>query len=169
MGRTTALRRELRNRFIPAVVEQGFRLDERNAPVFLAFRRSAVRHVHIFEFQWDKYGEARFRINFGTCPAKGVTLGSQHVPAGDVFASWLPDTGSLTPRRGTSTRSWFRQDRTLWQRMLGKPRIKEPSEVVAEVTALFVELQAYWSNGVSGPHMRHWGSARYAPQDDNHV
>jgi hypothetical protein len=55
-----------------------------------------------------------------------------------------------------SSRSWFRQDSTLLQRLLGQPALRPPDDVVDELIALFAELERYWANGEVGPHVRLW-------------
>jgi hypothetical protein len=156
MGVTTDLRRALRDDFEPMAVSRGFKIDRRNLPLSTEFRRHVDGQIQIFCIQWDKYGRPRFIVHFGTCPAEGFAVnGTVHAPD-DVLPSWLPDAGTLQPRRGTSTRSWFRQDSTLFQRLLGKPARRGPSEVVDELVALFQELENYWARAAIGPHTRLW-------------
>lgn len=73
-----------------------------------------------------------------------------------VLPTWCPDRGTLQPRRGASIRSWFRQDSTLLQRLLGKPALRQPAKVVGQLLELFPELERYWARGEVGPHLRLW-------------
>jgi len=156
MGSTTALRRELKRRFLPLARERGFVPDQRRMPASITFRRSAGADVHIFSIQWEKYGKPRFAVRFGTCPGDGARFGNEVFAAADTLPDWLPDAGTLQPRRGTSSRAWFRQDRPLLQRLAGRPRLRPEAEVVDELIRLFAELERYWAGGSAGPHMRHW-------------
>lgn len=156
MGRTTDLRRALKTRFFPYALDRGFVADGRRQPVSTTFRRLAGSSVQIFDVQWEKYGKPRFAVHFGTCPAGGLSVSGTLHPPGEALPTWCPDTGSLQPRDGTSTRSWFRQDATLLQRLLGRPPLRDPAEVAEEVVALFPELERYWQTGEVGRHMRRW-------------
>jgi hypothetical protein len=156
MGPTTELRRALKARFFAYARDRGFVADERLQPRSTIFRRGVADRVHIFEVQWDKYGKPRFALHFGTCRADGVDVNGTIHPPGDTLPTWCPDTGSLQPRRGTGTRSWFRQDSTVLQRVLGRPALRDPGDVVDELLALFPELERYWASGEVGPHLRQW-------------
>ena len=157
MGATTALRSELKRRLMPLAQEKGFLVDQRNMPVSMEFRRSADGQMHIFGIQWEKYGRPRFVVQFGSCPAAGLRVNGNLFPAQDVLPGWLvPGFGRLQPRRGATSRAWFRQDRPALLRLLGRPRLRPPAEVVDEVLAAFPQLERYWSTGEAGPHMWVW-------------
>jgi hypothetical protein len=110
----------------------------------------------MFELQWDKYGSARFAINFGTCPILGLDINGKSTPAEEALPTWCSDTGRLQPRVGSGTRSWFRQDSTLLQRLMGARAVRHPSEVADELLALFPEVEQYWASGTVGPHVKIW-------------
>ena len=71
----------------------------------------------------------------------------------------------LQPRRGTSSRSWFRQDSTLVQRLFGRPPLRDPATVVDEAMTLFPELERYWTSGEVGPHVRLWALNEPRPRE----
>ena len=156
MGRTTELRRALKERFVPYAVDRGFVVDERRQPGSTVFRRSENHRVDMFEVQWEKYGKPRFAVHFGTCPADGLRVNEAVHAAPDALPTWCPDAGSLQPRRGAGSRSWFRQDSTIVERLLGRPALRAPGDVVNQLLALFAELERYWRSGDAGPHMRFW-------------
>jgi len=162
MGTTTELRRALKTLFIPYAVDRGFVVDERSQPRSTVFRRRVRNRVEMFEVQWEKYGTPRFAVHFGTCPAEGLHINGTVHPPEETLPTWCPDAGSLQPRRGTSSRSWFRQDSGLLPRLLGRPALRPPGDVVDELCRLFPELETYWASGELGPHIRLWrlGSAR---------
>lgn len=156
MGSTTALRRALKARFHPEAATRGFAIDQRLQPRSTTFRRQAGDRIHIFDVQWDKYGRPRFIVTFGTCPLLGLEVnGVTHSPA-DTLPGWCPDAGTLQPRRGTSTASWFRQDVSWIRRLVGRPPLRPPDDVVDDLLATFPELENYWDTGVIGSHMRLW-------------
>lgn len=156
MGPTTDLRRELKARFLPYAADRGFVVDRTAQPQSTVFRRRVGHDVQIFEVQWEKYGRPRFRVNFGTCPADGLRAGGTVHPPDATLPSWCPDAGTLQPRRGRTSRSWFRQDATWAERLLGKPARRDPSAVVDECLSLFQELERYWTHRQVGPHLRQW-------------
>lgn len=131
MGRTTELRREIRKRVIPLATASGFALSQADAPFVWEFRRTVGGDEHYFDVQWEKYGRPRFVVNFSS--------------SGKF--------GRLQPGSGTGTSSWFRQDSTLFERLLLRPALRPPSEVVDELLALFPELEEYFSEGQVGRHM----------------
>ena len=154
MGATTELRRALKVRFFPYLIARGFVADLRDQPMSTVFRRRLGSRVQIVGVQWEKYGKPRFAVFFGTCPAEGLQLQGRVWSPDEILPTWCPDTGSLQPGRGLSTRAWFRQDSTLMQRLLGQPPLRTPDHVVEELLALFPELERYWTVGEVGPHVR---------------
>jgi hypothetical protein len=153
MGTSSDLRRELKSRFIPWATARGFSVDTRLQPRSTIFRRRTSSRVELFEVQWDKYGTPRFVVRFGTCPPAGLQVNADVFPAEETLPTWCDDSGSLQPGRGFSTRSWFRQDSTLVQRLLRQPA-RRPADVVDELLALFPEVERYWATGAVGPHIQ---------------
>ena len=159
MGRTTDIRRELKKVFLPTALQLGFVVDDQNMPDSMIFRRAAGNVVQIFALQWDKYGSPRFVLHFGTCPAEGLLVDGQFLAPSTVLPTWLPDSGSLKPRRGMSSRAWFRQDLPFLARLFSKAALRSPTEVVSEFMHLFSEVEEYWSSGRVGPHINLWNAA----------
>jgi hypothetical protein len=157
MGTTTELRRELREKFFPYAGARGFAADLRLQPRSAIFRRSAGSRVQMFEVQWEKYGAPRIALHFGTCPAGGVLVNGTTYAPEETLPTWCTDVGTLQPRRGFSSRSWFRQDSTLLQRLLGRPALRAAADVVDELLAYFPEVEHYWTSGDVGRHLRMWG------------
>ncbi len=153
MGRTTELRREIKQRFIPMVISKGFTADNRYAPNFLGFRKVTAEAVYVFDIQWEKYGSPRFVINFGKCSGKGVISHGEFVPPAEVTPAQTPFMGRLQPKRGGGLSCWFRQDRLLWEWALSGKRFYSASEVVTKLIELFPEVETYWSTGNIGPHI----------------
>jgi len=155
MGRTTALRAELKRRLYPALLQQGFLPDLRSAPTTITFRRTTATAVHVCDVQFEKYGSPRLVVNFGRCGPKGMICHGEHVAAADVCPGQTLRSGRLTPRPGGSTAAWFRQDRGLLARLIGRPD-RPAREVVSELLALLPEVEAFFADGAVGPHLRVW-------------
>jgi hypothetical protein len=155
MGRTTALRRELKKRFVPFMAAKGFDFDQRNAPHFLDFHRVAGNRVQFLEVQWEKYGRPRFTVNFGSASSKGTLCQNQLIGAGDVGPGQAEKYCRLHPNgSGSSTRHWFRQDRPLISALLAWNRLYPPDQPVRQLIELYAEVETYWTSGIVGPHSR---------------
>jgi hypothetical protein len=168
MGRTTALRREIKKTFLPHVAKKGFVCDMRYAPQFFTFRKITPDAVYIFDIQWEKYGRPRFVVNFGKCGPKGVVQHGKPILPDDLFPYSGSEQGRLSPRRydGIGGRGWFRQDRPLLQRLLFRSKLREPSDVIAELMTMFAELEALWAGSQPGKHIRIFSwPASMRPQD----
>jgi Domain of unknown function (DUF4304) len=155
MGRTTALRSEIKRVFVPHLTNKGFASDPRNSPNFLCFRRIVADQVEVFDIQWEKYGRPRFVVNFGKAPADGIVdLLGKHIEPEDVLPSHAPTRGRLAPGSGAMTGSWFRQDRPLIERLANWSSLRPPQQVISQLIELFVEVEEFWKSGAIGPHMR---------------
>lgn len=156
MGITTELRRELKTRFFLYVSARGFAVDQRLQPHSTVFRRGVGDRTEILALQWHKYGKPRFAVHFGTCGAEGLQVNGTRFSAEETLPTWCVDAGTLQPRKGVARGSWFRQDSTLLQRLLGHPPSRAASEVVDELMELFPEIERYWQSGDVGRHLRLW-------------
>ncbi len=154
MGKTSELRSEVKRVFFPLAESRGFSIDQRDAPTFTTFRHAIAESLHVFDLQWDKYGRPRSVVNFGICPVSGLHLSGKNIPSDQVLAGWTPQGGRLQPRAGASEANWFRQDKPLLARLFLGATLRPAPEVVAQLTQLFPELEAYWSTGAVGKHVR---------------
>ena len=153
MGRTTALRQELKKSFVPFMTNRGFSLDQRHAPNFIDFRRTVGNRVQFFEIQWEKYGRPRFTVNFGSTSIKGTISHHQHIDANDVGPGQAEQYCRIHPNgKGSSTRHWFRQDRPVVAALFAGSRFYPPEQIVRQLMDLFVEAELYWSAGTVGKH-----------------
>jgi hypothetical protein len=144
----------LKRRFFPLLDSLGFAIDNSSAPNTTRFRRAVGDGVQILEVQWEKYGRARFVVNFGTCPAQGLRVRGETFPADQVMAGWLDESGRLQPGRGSSTRNWFSQEKPWLQRLFSAEKLVPPPQVVDLLLKLFPEVEAYWAHGAVGRHLR---------------
>ena len=167
MGKTTDLRRVIRQNFIPYMKERGFHPDLRHMPRLLDFRRITPQQIFVCDIQWEKYGRPRFVLNFGSCGPHGVICHGEQINPTDVTPSVTPRQGRLQPGRSASVSNWFRQNRGLLQRIWKGSRLKPPDEVVRNLIELFPEVENYWENGTIGEHVRlhpvRWSADRDNP------
>ena len=154
MGRTTDLRRAIRARFFPFMLEKGFKVDLRNMPAFMDFRKITGDRVYVCDIQWEKYGTPRFVLNFGSCGPRGVICHGEEIDPNDVNPSGASSVGRLTARPGYSLSCWFRQDRSLLRRILSWSRLRPADDVVDDLIERFSELEDYWSKGLVGRHIQ---------------
>ena len=126
MGKTTALRREIKRSFIPYMQGKGFVADLRDMPQVLAFRRITPARIDVCDIQWEKYGRPRFVLNFGSCGPQGVISHGKEIRPADITSWDTPIWGRLRPGRASSVSGWFRQDRTLLQRFWTEVVFKHP-------------------------------------------
>ena len=148
------LREAVKARFYPFAAAQGFVKAKSTDPHFTLFRRPGQNAVHVFELQWDKYHRPCFVVNFGDAPISGVTVHGIHVAAADVETYQCANLGRLTPRNCAYVRCWFREKKPLLEYLTSGRRSYQPEEVVAQLIALFPELEAWWAERRAGPHLR---------------
>ncbi len=94
--------------------------------------------------QLEKRGLPRFILNL-------------HVEPGDGFQRvWrrggVVRQGRLKPKRGATTRAWFRADAPVWRRRLGRS-VSRAAEVVAECVALLGEVDVWWETEAASDHI----------------
>jgi hypothetical protein len=154
MGRTTELRREIREVFLPLMTTKGFKVDLRHMPQVMTFRKIEADRILICDIQWEKYGRPRFVMNFGSCGANGSELNGAQVAANDVNVWDAPDRGQLAPGRSRTVAGWFRQDKTFLSRLLSGTDLRPASDAVRDLIRLFPEVEGYWLDGTCGPHLR---------------
>jgi hypothetical protein len=70
-GRSTELRRALKDRFFADLIARGFVLDETHAPGLYVFRRHTPDVTHVLDLSWDKYGAPAIPGPFGALPESG--------------------------------------------------------------------------------------------------
>ena len=151
MGRTTDLRRALKEKFFPLLLDKGFVLDMRHAPQFITFRKIAPDKIYICDVQWDKSGKPRFVINFGCGKMEEMHVDEKPLDANDLFPYHTPVMGRLHPSKGLG---WFRQDYGLLKRLLLGKAYAPSDQIVSALIERFVEVEKYWDTGRRGSHIR---------------
>ena len=155
MGSTTDLRRELKRYYFSELESDGFVVDQRNGPEALTFRRVRGERLQFVSIQWEHGGGPRFKLAFGAVSPKGTFCRGEHIRPGDVGPGTAPVYLCLYPTgNGSSTRHWFRQDRTLWNSILTRKRLRSPYEVVVEVRRLHSQVADFFRAGIVGPNCR---------------
>jgi hypothetical protein len=155
MGSTTDLRRALKTSYFPELFELGFHMDQRQAPNFIDFRRRKDDRVEFISIQWEKSGRPRFKLSFGATSSVGTFAHGKHVPPEDVDPGSAPSYCCIYPTGdGSSTRHWFRQDRPLYQRILGRGRLRPTEEVLADLRRLQPQVEEYFQTGTIGSNCR---------------
>ena len=153
MARATALRDAVAEGFYPFVERRGFVRGASRHPLFTVFRRTGREAVHVFEIQWDKWGEPRFVINFGEAPIGGLDVNGEHVSANDVQPYHCAALGSLKRRRGPTERCWFQLKRPWLDALASMRRTYYPHEVVDQLIDRFAEIETWWAEKAEGPHI----------------
>ena len=137
MDRTTALRQAIKEDFFPFIRDKGFTLDMRDAPRLYTFSKTDSDLLLGCSVQWEKYGSPRFILNF-----------SKRGPTG------LIASGRLAPSQRRGTDGWFRQDRSWFEKLFSFSKFRPAEEVVAQLIALFGEVEEYWKSQTIGPHIQ---------------
>jgi hypothetical protein len=137
MGRTTALREAIKRDFVQFLRDKGFVLDMQDAPRLYTFRKTHSDVVLECSVQWEKYGSPRFVLNF-----------SKRGPEG------LITSGRLAPSKGRWTEGWFRQDRSWFEKLFSFSKFRPAEQVVAQLVALFGEVEDCWASQKIGPHIQ---------------
>ena len=137
MGRTTELRQAIKRDFVPFLRDKGFTLDMSDAPRLYTFRKIDSDVVLECAVQWEKYGSPRFILNFSKRGSSGLIA-----------------SGRLAPSQRRTLAGWFRQDRPWLKRLISSSKLYPPERVVAQLIALFGEVEEFWKSGRIGPHMR---------------
>ena len=142
VSRASPLREIIKKRFYPFAESRKFVRQKSQHPLFTEFLRTNETDIHAFEIQWDKHHRPYFVINFGKA---------------DVETELKLNSGRLQRRRGGSLRyCWFSLRRP-WRSRLATGRWKySPEEVVTEVIDAFDELESWWADGSTGPHLEVW-------------
>ncbi len=85
----------------------------------------------------EKYGSPRFILNFSKRGSKSLIA-----------------SGRLGPRQKRTLAGWFRQDRPWVSRLISFSKLYPPERVVAQLIALFGEVEEFWKSGTIGRHIR---------------
>jgi len=144
------LRAALSERLVPALLSRGFegpRAIAGNA-LLHEYRRRTPQGTHVITVQLEKYGLPRFLLSFYVEPAEG--MGKLSSDGGVVIS------GQLKPKPGTSSRSWFRADRSWWERVILRKHGTLEREAADSCVSMLGEVDSWWSNQVPSAHISAW-------------
>jgi len=137
-------------RLVPELQSRGF-----NGPAAIAgsallfeYKRPAEEGRQVLRIQLEKRGLPRFAVGFYVEPPEGM---ERIVAIGGVIIS-----GTLKPRPGPSTTSWFRTDRSWWERLILRRPPASESEVVEACAAMLEEVDAWWVTKRPSAHIQTW-------------
>jgi hypothetical protein len=122
--------------FVPFLRDKDF-VPEKQTALIYPFRKIDSDVVFECSVQWEKYGSPRFILNFSKRGRTGLIA-----------------SGRLAPNKGRWTEGWFRQDRSGLQRFFSFSKVYPAEQVVAQLIALFPEVEEFWKSGTIGPHIR---------------
>lgn len=143
------LREAVKRYFYPYAESRGFERAKSTHPQFTSFRRVRGQKIDVFDVQWDKYGRPMFVINFGQADVDKVG-----VPMQEVETQHCKSMYRLQRKKGSSYSCWFRLRRP-WLEVLRSRRLKyQPEEVVDQLISYFLEIEAWWSDKLEGPHVQ---------------
>jgi len=103
----------------------------------------------IVEIQFDKYGDAKFRLNFGTIPPTGIDHPVKHVEQWEADIAYLPYSAELYSF--PFFMKWFSVSRSVGDAS------EKVRKVVDRVVRYVPEVEAWFQNGKAGPHVRFVG------------
>jgi len=140
------LRAELKSNLLPALRTIGFTGPNAISGNALLhdFKRPGSDGTHVLTVQLEKYGRPRFTLNLSIEPPEGFEI--------LIHRGGAVRRGRVQPRRGATTRAWFRADPPLWKRLLGQGG-SSPAQAVAACVALLPEVEAWWQTQVASPHI----------------
>jgi len=133
------LRETVKREFYPFALERGFARIKSSNCLYTTFRKTDGGATYEFEIQWDKYHRPYFVLNFSA--PEGLPMRSR------------TKYGRRQRKRGGSLGCWFNLRRP-WLEALRTGQLRyKPEQVVGQVISCFPELEAWWSEGVEGPHV----------------
>jgi hypothetical protein len=109
------------------------------------YKRSTAQGTQVLEIQFEKYQLPRFVVNLYVEPTSGIQSLTQ---SGGTIIS-----GRLKARSGATTRSWFRADRSWWERTVFRRRGTLEKEAVELCLSLLPEVDAWWTSQTASPHI----------------
>jgi len=118
------------------------------------YRRTAPRGTQVLQIQLDKRELPRFIINLYVEPSEGMQAVMRD--GGTIIS------GRLKARAGATSRSWFRADRSWWERVVLRRSDTLENEAVQQCLSLLPEVDAWWDTQSASPHISSW-PVNYVP------
>jgi len=142
----SSLRVELSESLIPSLQAIGFTGPSAISGNALLhkFKRPGSRGSQVVTVQLEKNGLPRFVLGLVVEPSEGFEAVRER---GGIVRQ-----GRVQPKRGKSTRAWFRADPEFWKRVIGKSASTE-KQAVSACVALLPEVEAWWHTEASSEHI----------------
>ena len=157
IGDRAHLIKTLEDRFVPLVIEHGFRRfplagrDQASKEMHVAFplgymKRADGANLQLLEIQFEKRGRAEFVINIGVAQPDGVTLPWGHFLQNEVGVSGLAEAYRLYSRP-----SWMKWFSLAW---FPTDRDARAAKLVSRLISLYPEIEGWFAARSVGPHLR---------------
>ena len=152
------LRAALSERLVPALLSAGFRGPStlKGNVLIHEYRRSTRTGTHVLSIQFEKHQLPRFVVNCHVEPPRGI---NDLMARGGTIMS-----GRLKAKPGPTTRSWFRADRSWWQREILRRRDTLENDAVDLCLSLLPEVEAWWVTQNASSHISSW-PVKYVAQN----
>jgi len=133
------LRETVAARLVPELKRRGFSGPDKIGGIAISheFRRMTNGRDERLSVQFEKRQRPRFVLNIWVEPPGGVES------LIDVGGTWIQ--GRVSQTKGAFTRSWFRADRPLWQRLIGK-RTSREQEAVSQAIAYLAAIDDWYEH-----------------------
>ena len=143
----TKLRIEIEQRFLPLIRQRGFEGPAKLSgnQILHEFFRSTSEGRQCLSIQFEKYRKPRVVLNLAMEPTVGF---ESFMQSGGTIVQ-----GTVTWKPGGMTGSWFRADRPLWHRLLGRHGTTESAAVTAMISCLN-EIDRWWDTQTETVHIR---------------
>jgi hypothetical protein len=153
MGITTALRRELKERFYPVALGAGFELDTSLQPEVTVFRRLSGSKLQVFDIQWDSHRKPRFIINFAEATNQAIDHTGQKLAFASTCTYHCRPCLRLQRERGGSFSCWFQLRKPLLEQLSSFRREYTPQQVVDQLLERWPQMDEWWSTKRLGQHV----------------
>ena len=144
------LREALSEELVPVLLSAGFTGPSKISgnSLFHEYRRTTANGVHVLTIQLEKNQLPRFLLNLHVEPHEGMER--LMAEGGTVVA------GCLKARPGPGLRSWFRADRSWWERIVLRRTDTLEREAVRLCLAYLPEVEAWWDSQTPSQHVSSW-------------
>jgi hypothetical protein len=144
------LRQALSEEFVPVLLSCGFAGPAKigGNSLLHEYRRTTENGVHVLSIQLEKNQLSRFILNLHIEPKEGI----ERVMAegGSVIS------GCLKAKPGPWLKSWFRADRSWWQRVVLRKTDTMEREAVRLCIAYLPEVETWWNSQAPSQHIMSW-------------
>lgn len=144
------LRQALSEELVPVLLGCGFAGPPKivGNSLLHEYRRITESGVHVLSIQLEKNQLPRFVLNLHVEPKEGI---ERVIAEGGTVIS-----GCLKAKPGPRLNSWFRADRSWWQRVVLRKTDTLEREAVRLCLAYLPEVEAWWNAQAASEHIVSW-------------